>query len=262
MIYFVGSGGSDYLDFIGDTSDDGTIWELLSKAKDIVPVFLGFVFYHIRDDSRTGKQMLRIAEALGMRCFNEGDLPAPAMDMGGGGSSALEASRKKSLRRHENFFRRNGRLEVQHATRETEILPWLDLFFQQHIDRWSSTDSPSLFCDDANKSFYRQLATMGSKTGWLRFTRVSWNERPIAFHFGMCYHGRYLWYKPSFAIELAKKSPGEVLIRQLLLAAMAEGATEFDLGVGDEPFKRRFANRVQHVRTWGLYQGMEPERRK
>ena len=61
------------------------------------------------------------------------------------------------------------------------------------------------------------------------------------------------WQKPAFAIDLARRSPGEVLLRQLLLAAIAEGATVFDFGLGDEPFKHRFATRIRHVHTWGLY---------
>ena len=35
--------------------------------------------------------------------------------------------------------------------------------------------------------------------------------------------------------------------------AVEEGARTFDFGLGDEACKRRFANRVRRVRTWGLY---------
>ena len=83
--------------------------------------------------------------------------------------------------------------------------------------------------------------------------RVEWNGQPLAFHFGMNYRGSYLWYKPSFAIELARHSPGEVLLRQLLLTAIEENARVFDFGIGDEAFKYRFATEINRIRTWGLY---------
>ena len=51
----------------------------------------------------------------------------------------------------------------------------------------------------------------------------------------------------------ARHSPGEVLLRQLLIAAMAENAEVFDFGLGDEAFKSRFATHVCRVRNWGLY---------
>ena len=74
----------------------------------------------------------------------------------------------------------------------------------------------------------------------------------VAFHFGMSFNGSFLWYKPSFDLALARRSPGEVLLRQLLLAAQAEAAHTFDFGLGDEPFKYRFATDVPRVRTWTL----------
>jgi CelD/BcsL family acetyltransferase involved in cellulose biosynthesis len=91
-----------------------------------------------------------------------------------------------------------------------------------------------------------------SDSGWLRFTRIDWNGKAIAFHFGFSYGGVYLWYKPSFDISLARRSPGEVLLRQLFLAAASEGAHTFDFGLGDEAFKDRFATRRDRVHTWAL----------
>ena len=132
-------------------------------------------------------------------------------------------------------------------------MPHLDSFFAQHIARWQATPFPSLFREPAQRQFYRTLSTQAADTGWLRFTRLDWDGHPIAFHFGACYEGSYLWYKPSFDVELARQSPGEVLLRQLLLAAMVEGAETFDFGLGDEAFKQRFATRTERVRNWGLY---------
>src|SRR5207247_3140762 len=117
-------------------------------------------------------------------------------------------------------------------------------FFEQHIDRWKATASPSLFQDQAKQDFYEKLTAVAADTGWLRFTRLDWNGRPIAFHFGSCYRGSYLWYKPSFAIDLARRSPGEVLLRQLLFAAQGEDARAFDFGLCDDALKLCFVNNV------------------
>ena len=57
----------------------------------------------------------------------------------------------------------------------------------------------------------------------------------------------------GFDPDLARHSPGEVLLRQLLMAALAEGAHTFDFGLGDEAFKARFATRINRVRNRGLY---------
>lgn len=253
MVFFVGSGGSDYLDFIGDTSDPDVLDAMLSAAQAHTPDFVGFRFYHVLDASRTGDYLQQAAIRLGLRCFDEGDLPAPAMDLSGCRQTAMAATEKKSLVRHEKRFLREGPLTVDHLSCGADILPYLERFFAQHIDRWAETPYPSLFLDPAQRAFYACLTRTAACTGWLRFTIVQWHARIVAFHFGFCYQGSYLWYKPTFDIHLASRSPGEVLLRQLLLSAIDEEAHTFDFGLGDEAFKSRFATTVSHVRTWGLY---------
>ena len=253
MIYFVGAGGSDYLDFVGDISEPEVLDALLGTAQRQVPDFIGFVFHHVSEQSRTGRLLGDAAGRLGLKIFDEGGWPAPALELAAQPVAARDAVNKKSLVRHERFFARDDTLKVSHLTRSEEILPHLEGFFAQHRARWAATPYPSLFCDDAQRRFYRSLTPAAADAGWLRFTQVEWQGRSIAYHFGFCYRGSFMWYKPTFAIDLARHSPGEVLLRQLLLAAIAENASAFDFGLGDEAFKSRFATRVAHVKNWGLY---------
>ncbi|HEX3148117.1 MAG TPA: GNAT family N-acetyltransferase [Gemmataceae bacterium] len=253
MVFFVGSGGSDYLDFVGDTSDADMLDAILETARAHTLNFVGFRFYLVPDESPTGERLKAAARRLGLACYDEGDLPAPTLQLHDPPAAGQAAADKASLVRHERYFRRDGALAAIRLTDGREILPHLEEFFDQHVARWVNTPYPSLFCDPTQRAFYRRLCEVADRTGWLRFTRIDWAGRPIAFHFGSCFAGRYLWYKPSFAVDLARRSPGELLLRQLLLAAIAEGVDEFDFGIGDEAFKHRFANRVRRVRTWGLY---------
>jgi CelD/BcsL family acetyltransferase involved in cellulose biosynthesis len=252
MGFFVGSGGSDYLDFLGDT-DPAVLEAILCTAQERIPGFVGFRFYLVPDDSPTGLRLQDAADRLNLVCHDEGDLLAPALALHDPVGAGLAAASKTSLLRHERHFRREGDLEVLHLQEGAAILPHLDEFFDQHVARWADTPHPSLFLQPEQRDFYRALCEVAGPAGGLRFTRVRWNGRPIAFHFGFSHGGSYLWYKPSFAIDLARRSPGEVLLRHLLLAALEEGADTFDFGLGDEAFKSRFANRVRRVRTWGLY---------
>jgi CelD/BcsL family acetyltransferase involved in cellulose biosynthesis len=253
MIFFVGSGGSDYLDFIGDIGRPEVLDAILETARGQIPDFVGFRFCHVPEASLTGPRLQAAAVRLGLQCHKKGGPPAPALDLGADPQAGQVAVRKRSLMRHERFFHREGALEIHHFRDGTAILPQLPAFFEQHVRRWEATPHPSLFNDGAQRAFYTRLTRTAADVGWLRFTRVDWNQCPIAFHYGFCYRGTYLWYKPSFATEFARRSPGEVLLRHLLLAAMDEGASRFDFGLGDEPFKRRFATRLEYVGTWGLY---------
>ena len=243
----------DYLDFVGDISTPEILDALLEEARAQVPECLGFQFYFIGDQSCTGQRLGDAAARLGLKCFDEGALPAPALDLAGMPEVALAATRKNSLVRHERYFQQTGTLAVQHFQEGEHILPQLADFFAQHVARRAVTEQPSLFLKPEQRAFYEQLVQRIADTGWLRFTRVTWNGKPIAFHFGLCYRGRYLYAIPTFDVELSRHWPGEVLMRQLLLAAIAEGAKVFDFGIGDEAYKYRYSTGATPLRTWGLY---------
>lgn len=253
MIFFIGSGGSDYLDFIGDINYDGVLEGMINLAIEEVPGFVGFRFYHIPAFSRTPDKLADIAKRKGWYFCDEGELISPIIELREFPEKAREAIRKKSLVRHEAWFNRNGNLTVEHLQTTEDILPDLDIFFEQHIARWKSTPFPSLFIDPAKRLFYQRLTQIASATKWIRFSRIIWEGCFIAFHFGFNYKGNYFWYKPSFDVALSRHSPGEVLLRQLLLQAMAEKAHTFDFGLGDEAFKNRFATNKCQVHTWGIY---------
>jgi CelD/BcsL family acetyltransferase involved in cellulose biosynthesis len=254
MVYFLGTGfESDCLDFIGDVRDPEVLCALLDTARSHTPEFEGFKFYFIPDKSGTGTGLAKAAERLDLSCYEEGDETAPWLDMAGHPGLASELADKKKLLKYERFFRETGQLKVQHFKNGEDMLPYLDELFEQHIARRPGPTNPSRFLYPKARMLVRRLTQVAAHTGWLRFTRLEWEGRSMALHHGFHYRGRYIWGSASFALDLAKRSPGLVLIRQLLLAAIEEGATAFDFRTGDAPFKLRFASEANSLHHWGLY---------
>lgn len=245
VLEFIGAPlGSDYCDFITDQAQPEVLplllqwlvehdqqWEVLKLADipgssptlEMLPVFFQQRGY------RSDKRVLYEAPT---RLFGD-----PVADQ------AL--LNKKSLRRHSNYFRRNGQLEFKNCRSSEEITPHLELFFEQHIQRRALTDSPSQFLDERQRTFYRELVQQLAPTGALLFSIVLYNQRPLAFHLGFEYDSRIIWYKPTFDVNYTKHSPGEVLLKYLLQYALDRGASEFDFTIGEEAFKYRFANHVR-----------------
>jgi CelD/BcsL family acetyltransferase involved in cellulose biosynthesis len=153
--------------------------------------------------------------------------------------------KKKSLKRHYNYFARNGRLECKNCKGAEEILNYMNIFFQQHIERRAMSETRSQFLDEREKTFYEELVKALAPTGWLVFSVVLFNDRPLAFHLGFEYAGRFIWYKPTFNVEYSEHSPGEVLIKYLFEYALERGLHEFDFAIGEETFKYRFANHIR-----------------
>jgi len=169
---------------------------------------------------------------------------SPTLTIKGHEAEALTILNKASLRRRQNYFQRIGALTFKTVIGK-DVLLYLNGFFEQHIDRWAGSTTPSLFLDERNKVFYRELATVMADKEWIALSIVELNGRPLAMHYGFDYGNKFLWYKPSFDPAQKKHSPGLVLLKYLMGYAFARKREEFDFTIGDEPFKARFANKVR-----------------
>ncbi|MGH9895453.1 MAG: GNAT family N-acetyltransferase, partial [bacterium] len=253
IVFFVGASVEvDYLDFIGDVSDPAVLHALLKEARDSVPDFTGFDLEFIPDSSRTPKLLAESSAGLGLWCEQDYEMLATGIDLVGHREAVLASVNAKSMLRPERWFTRHGSLQVRHLRNGEEILPHLGQFFAQHRARYHTRDNPSRLFSEKVCGLFERLTVLAAKTGWLRFTRIDWDGRPIAFHYGHCYAGRYFWGTASFAPEVARRSPGKLLLRHLLLAAMEEGACVFDFGTGQQPFKLRLGTGAARVRSWWL----------
>lgn len=160
---------------------------------------------------------------------------------------------KKSLKRHHNWFARQGELTFTRFDRAEDILPKLDAFFAQHIERRALEGEVSQFKDPLQKRFYEALVRAMAPRGWITFATVSFNGELIAQHLGFLLAKRFYWYKPTFAAKYEKHSPGEVLLKALFESALAEKLVEFDFTAGGEGFKYRFANHIRKLHRFRIY---------
>ena len=252
-IAFIGTGFSEWLDLIGDTRDGEVVYELLAAARDHAPATAEFNLNPLPARNDRAAQLDEAAARLGLKRWLK-RAPVPRIDIGIDPDAAAASTRRKSLVRHENFFRRSGSFEVEHLRDGAAIAVHLPTFFEQYNARWAGRrDSAGVFVQASSRAFVERLIELAANTGWLRFTRVLCDGRPIAFHLGFCYRGTYSWWRPCFDIALARQSPGEVLLRQILLAAINEGVRVFDFGIGDQPYKLRFATAIDKACWWGAY---------
>ena len=160
---------------------------------------------------------------------------------------------KDKILKSQAHFKKLSGYEVLHLHRQEEILPYLDQFFAQHIERWGQTKSPSLFLESRHREFYQNLLKELDTTNFLTFSVVKSQGKSIAFHYGFSYDKTFLWYKPTFDIHLAKFSPGSVLLKEVMDYAFFKGFHEFDFTIGPDPYKERFTNEVRENFTYRLF---------
>lgn len=236
---------ADYCDIIAGPHKEEALRAILQFLANERGIWRTLTLQNLPAHSTTPLLLKRLAPEMGLRFLVRGNVPCPAIALGGSSESHKRLLRKQSLRRPHDFFRRNGRLVFRNVTDVDQALELLPPFFAQHMERWRRERCPSLFLDGDNRRFYQALVRRLLPRGWLTFSVVEYNGHPIAFHLGFDYGDAFLWYKPSFDVRFERRSPGNVMLRFLIEQAIRTGKKEFDFTVGDEAFKRRYSNLVR-----------------
>jgi CelD/BcsL family acetyltransferase involved in cellulose biosynthesis len=246
MLFLVGSDGSDYLDFIG-ALDEATLATMLDAARGELAECVGVGLYHIPLRSPTTSLLPGVAERMGLKLFREGGMRAPYAELDDP-LRVKELIASRNLRKAEARMQRAGPLRFATAAAD-ELDEWLELLFEQYGARWGDADSV-----DANaRSFYRAIVHRGHREGWLSFSMLEWSGAPVAFDISLIRGGRHLSYMSSRDPSISAHSPGRILQRYVVKAAVDAGARVFDYGLGEEEYKLRDASGVDEVANWFLY---------
>jgi hypothetical protein len=96
--------------------------------------------------------------------------------------------------------------------------------------------------DKDSREFYKRLVACPDFAEFGCFDALKAGDRCVAYHFGLFGASTFIWYKPTFDMNLQHEGPGEVLFKALVEQATGSGHSYFDFSRGDEPFKQRFAN--------------------
>ncbi len=247
-----GHGNADYQDFIGSIEHPGTVSLLLREVASRAPGAI-IDLSHVPAASVTTQALQPAARAAGLWALRCAEADCPTLLLRDHRDHAQKLVNKYSLRRPLNYFSRQGKVVARRLDKPEDALAQLPGFFDQHVRRWQQTSTPSPFHDADSQKFFLEMAVRLIPAGWLDFTVVSVDSRPLAYHFGFIYAGALTWYKPSFEIGAAQHSPGLMMIRHLIARALDEGLDEVDFTIGTEQFKARYTNHTRSNISWRLF---------
>lgn len=148
----------------------------------------------------------------------------------------------RSLRKeHQVRFRR---------TQDPEEVPGdVETFFKLHDARWAERPGDSTLADSSLRGFHLEFATAALERGWLRLSVMEVDGEPIAALFGWLIGERWSYYQAGFDPSWSRHSPGFLLLGETIREAIEEGASEYDMLLGEEAFKRRFASSSRRVHS-------------
>jgi CelD/BcsL family acetyltransferase involved in cellulose biosynthesis len=251
-ICFVGAGEAEYTDFIGDCSDPEVLAALISTAREAVD---GLEDMKLHLMPATTPNLPRLAEAaarLGLELVFLREFPAAEIDLAAD-AEAVRGAVSRSILEKENYFRRHGKLEIRTLTDVAEIRPLLPEFYASHVERWTRKNHPSEFVEDKHRNLLERFLELAAGTGWIRYLQIDWKGKFLAAEFAWYYNGTHFAGPWCFDVAQANHSPGRVLIRHSLLAALAAGLQRYDFGGGEPDPNYHLPLRAKTCQVWGLY---------
>jgi CelD/BcsL family acetyltransferase involved in cellulose biosynthesis len=171
--------------------------------------------------------------------------------------------------RSRNFRSQLGRklraLEREHEVRfrrtrdAPELTGDLETFFQLHDARWD-TRGGSSSASARTRKFHADFTAAALERGWLRLWVMEVDDAPVAAWYGWRLGERYSYYLAGFEPRWSDASVGLLLLAHTVREAIEESASEYDLLLGEEAYKQRFATASRSVETVVLARSFHPMR--
>ncbi len=176
------------------------------------------------------------------------------LDATGEATLARSVSRdtRKKLRQKENRLREAGTLAFAQAVSPGEVEAVLGAFFAQKAERRRAIGLPNPFEAPAARDFLRRACLAGLERGTpaVELYALRLGERVIATFAGAADGSRFSGMVNAFDAadaDLARRSPGDLLILHLVADQCRRGRRMFDLGVGDARYKETFCDGVEEL---------------
>jgi CelD/BcsL family acetyltransferase involved in cellulose biosynthesis len=160
--------------------------------------------------------------------------------------SKLSKDTQKKLRKKEARLAEMGPVELITGEDPENARLILDAFFVEKIRRCEEKAITSDFAAPSMRSFFERLCRHGNTSAnrCLELYGLSVGGRIIATYIGAAHSGRFSAMVNSFDSdpEIAKSSPGDLLLMKLIAAQCTDGRIGFDLGIGEARYKMTYCD--------------------
>jgi CelD/BcsL family acetyltransferase involved in cellulose biosynthesis len=188
----------------------------------------------------------------------------PCIRLAGLGWEEYLGSRSRNLRsqvrRKRRALEREQALRVRWIQERDDIATEMATLFRLHDARWAGRNGRSSMTGERVRAFLTDFAASASSLGWLRLCFLEVEGQPVAGWFGWRLGARFAYYQAGFDPAWASRSVGFILFAETIRAAAEEGAAEYDMLLGEERFKERFATSSRPVCTAVIAPRLRPSR--
>ena len=247
-----GEAGSDYLDVITRSGFDAEGLDAIERF--VVAQNMALRLTHLSSSAAA----VRLANRLERRRWSEVTTPGgicPYIPLAGhtwdSYLATLGASHRANVRRRlraleQKFDVRFEQVSADHDRREA-----LERLTHYHERRFAARGSA--FRTASLRAFHDEATRRFLDRGWLRMFVLRVNDAPAAVMYGFLYNRTFYFYQHGFDESYQQHSIGLVLMALSIRTAIEEGAAEFDMLWGTEPYKFLWARHVRELRNLHLF---------
>jgi CelD/BcsL family acetyltransferase involved in cellulose biosynthesis len=221
---------------VGDYADDRSQWVAALSASETRPMKI------IRYHDRVSK--LRSAVLSGLTWDDY--------------LASRSSNFRSQLRRKGRGLARDHKV-IYRSADASSLSADMETLFDLHARRWAQGRS-TIFSTPGRRAFHQDFARAALARGWLRLWLLEVDGAPIAAWYGWRLGNRYLYYQAGFDPIWATHSPGLLLLAHTIRAAIEEGAASYDMLLGDESYKARFASVERTAQTLVMTRARHPAR--
>jgi CelD/BcsL family acetyltransferase involved in cellulose biosynthesis len=238
---------ADYCDFVSAPSDRREFMERVFK--ELARLKLGSLkLSNIPAGSETTAILRTMAKTTGYLQFSRPAYSCSQLSFESSSQRAQAALVAHNSPKRTSRLSRLGKVNLEHHTDWQGFSGEFSNFVTAHVERFRSRGKISSLENPERRRFLQELGPLLSQQGNLRCSVLRLGGRPVAWHFGMTFHGKWFWYQPAFDLACDHASPGTYLLRAVICEAAS--SPEFhavDLGLGEEPYKAQYANSAKHT---------------
>ena len=237
---FVGSPNADYQDFILGPQPEVVLKGLATFLADQRNAWHMMALRNLSTESITSRKLPGLLNATRIDTIDDERIACPTLEIASQSEEVRRRVNAYSFRRRIRRLSSLGELKFTRCSTTAELERYLPQFFAQYSEQRAGSAAARFLGRSEVGEFYSALARAMLPQGWLHFSVLECDRRPVSFHFGFEFSGRLYWYKPCYDPALARMSPGKVLLSYLIRDALDSNLDELDFTVGAEPFKYRF----------------------
>jgi len=160
---------------------------------------------------------------------------------------------RKTLRNVINRLEKLGTVSVEHHTHPDDLDRVLADAFTVSGKSWKTKLGLAITNQRSVEEFFRSFSSLAMEEGWLDLWVLKVDGNPVSMEYDLVYNGKVWALRSDFDETMKNYSPGAYLNYFIAKHFLETGLLEYDMGLGANEYKLRWANHFCPVTECHIY---------